>query len=964
SRASAAGRYGICEGRTPFVRPAAHVREETVAINKRKVLDSARRQAQKGAKQKALKEYTRLIAADPRDAKLLLEMGDVYRRWGKVEEAVAQYAKVASQYREEGFDARAVAVLKQILALDPKGYSARVELAELYQRMGLDSDALVAFQAAADGYYKEGRRREAVELLRRMVSLDPGNTTSRIKVAELLWQEGLVDDAASEFKAAADELVRQGASEEVVSVRERVLEMVPDDVETLRALACDFVESGECERARPLAMRALKLEREADHFELLCRIYKELGEDDQLADLTRELADYYRGRGEEPRAREAMQRLPSESVRDGATVGSSAMEESEMAEPCGSDGDGERVAVEDSDDGIHEDDSAQPVQATAIQQLADEEFILDAGEEKKVVTEEPPPPTHETDWVPNESEAPDLEQRLAEARVYIRYGKHEEAMDCLSELAQSDPGQPTVWQQLARVHVECGDNDEAGEALQKALSLSVDLALPDLMAEIEAELVALSKEQTAPSSDSLAEPELLRTAMHGNSVADGPIENSEESKEAALDSTEIEFEIELEDTGQGTPPADSDLLLADSESNEPDLTGEALAEADIEIEIAPEAATADSEVEAVEEPITSGWEACMVERKGEDDADQEALDAASQSMIRNPVIHETATRPGESADEESAAGDAEPTVSDDLAAILAEVGSPGADVEAAESSPALSDAAMESHADEGEEDEDPLELEDVDSGPWKEAFDEADFDLAAELAGVFEEVEKGETSRCEAFGDSTLGEGMRSVFMHFKRGVSHTLAESDMETRFDLAIAYREMGLFEDAAMEFQVCLSFPTRRLESLHMLGLCVLELGRPQEAADHIEQALSTPELSPQQEAALRFDLGRIRIALGDTERAQECFQAAQRIDPAFPGLAEAMGEAAQSVSVDEPAEGYESFEDLFDSSGDEGPTQGSSDRSAEGTPPPGPITSQPAESGGITSRPGRRKKISFV
>ena len=62
--------------------------EENVAINKRKVLDAARRHAQKGAKQKALREYGKLIAADPRDAKLLLEMGDVHRRWGQLDEAV------------------------------------------------------------------------------------------------------------------------------------------------------------------------------------------------------------------------------------------------------------------------------------------------------------------------------------------------------------------------------------------------------------------------------------------------------------------------------------------------------------------------------------------------------------------------------------------------------------------------------------------------------------------------------------------------------------------------------------------------------------------------------------------------------------------------------------------------------------------------------------------------------------
>ena len=85
-----------------------------MAANKRKILETARKLAQKGAKDKALKEYQKLVKLDPKDAKLRLEIGDAYRRWGQVEEAIDTYAKVADQYTKEGFDARAVAVFKQI----------------------------------------------------------------------------------------------------------------------------------------------------------------------------------------------------------------------------------------------------------------------------------------------------------------------------------------------------------------------------------------------------------------------------------------------------------------------------------------------------------------------------------------------------------------------------------------------------------------------------------------------------------------------------------------------------------------------------------------------------------------------------------------------------------------------------------------------------------------------------------
>lgn len=954
-----------------------------MAINKRKVLDSARRQAQKGAKQKALKEYSKLIAADPRDAKLMLEMGDVYRRWGKVEEAVGQYTKVASQYREEGFDARAVAVLKQILALDPKRYGARVELAELYQRMGLDSDALLAFQAAADGYYQEGRRREAVELLRRMVSLDPGNTTSRIKVAELLWQEGLVEDAATEFKGAAAELGRQGAREEVVSVRERVLEIAPDDVETLSALASDLMESGESGRAKPLAMRALKLAREAEQFELLCRIHTELGETEQVAELTRQLADYYRGRGEEAYAREAMQRLPAGSVLDGASLEPSSPAEpgadefSGLGWPDGSgsiDDLGERAQAEVVGDSLHEE---------AVRRLADEDFILDVEAEEKVFAVESTTSEEDDQWVALEPETSALEQKLAEARVYMRYGKNQEAMDCLTELAERDPDQPTLWQEIARVHVAGGDKEEAREALQKALSLSVALALPDLMTEIESELVELSTAQPVSSSDSSIGSEILGSEEPSAESSDEPFEGADDDSESDVDVSEIEFEIELEQVTPEPQNPDFDVSFECAEEAQFDPSEEPVSTLDVDQAKASQLEPDEVPAQLVEESITSGWEASPVERASEEDTEMEGLDGVSQGLIQSPLADEAAAMLFDEAVEEregaeaaEAAEEAEETeeteeagsaevVSDDLAAILAEVGSAKSELESAQAPTVDSEPTPE-----------PIDIGGMDPGieeasvpapsaePVQETFEEGDFDLAAELAGVFEEVEKGETVGGEAFGDSTLGEGMRSVFSHFKRGVSHTLAESDMETRFDLAIAYREMGLFEDAALEFQVCLSFPSRRLESLHMLGLCVLELGRPQDAAGHVEQALSTPDLSPQQEAALRFDLGRIRTALGDAPGAQECFESVARMDPDFPGLAAAVAETDGSQPDGASPDGYESFEDLFDAPEEDPPNLVDSGDSSRGAVAPDPSTLPLTQSEGTTSRLGRRKKISFV
>jgi tetratricopeptide (TPR) repeat protein len=256
-----------------------------VATNKRKILENARKLAQKGAKDKALKEYERLVKLDPRDAKLRLEIGDAHRRWGQVDEAVSTYTKVAEQYMKDGFDARAVAVYKQILNLDAERLDSYEPLAELYERMGLTGEAIAALQTAADGHHRAGDKRAALELLRKMSTIDPTNTTSRIKVAELLRQEEMISEAVVEYEQVAAELDRQGDVEASGNVHRRVLEMDPKRVGSLVALAKSLLAQGRAEEAEPVAKQAVVVEdQEPDHYELLAEVYRTQNREDLLPD--------------------------------------------------------------------------------------------------------------------------------------------------------------------------------------------------------------------------------------------------------------------------------------------------------------------------------------------------------------------------------------------------------------------------------------------------------------------------------------------------------------------------------------------------------------------------------------------------------------------------------------------------------------------------------------------------------
>src|SRR5690606_50767 len=185
----------------------------------------------------------------------------------------------------------------------------------------------------------------------------------------------------------------------------------------------------------------------------------------------------------------------------------------------------------------------------------------------------------------------------------------------------------------------------------------------------------------------------------------------------------------------------------------------------------------------------------------------------------------------------------------------------------------------------------------------------ASFDLAAELSEALSEP----SARGAADDD-----GFASLFREFKRGVSQTLGEHDVETHFDLGIAYREMGLFEDAIGEFRYALGSPARRIDALQLMALCALDLGRAQDAVSHLEQALASPDVPPEREAPLRYELGRAYQALPDPVRALAAFHRVQQLDPGFQDVAERIaalerGEPA-ARERGEQAETYESFDDL--------------------------------------------------
>lgn len=131
-------------------------------------------------------------------------------------------------------------------------------------------------------------------------------------------------------------------------------------------------------------------------------------------------------------------------------------------------------------------------------------------------------------------------------------------------------------------------------------------------------------------------------------------------------------------------------------------------------------------------------------------------------------------------------------------------------------------------------------------------------------------------------GLSTESGPLKEVFEEFRAELGEMGAEDeDLETHYNLGIAFREMGLLEEAIGEFQKVAKANDRgkafryAMQCSTLLGLAFMEKGQPDIAAIWYERALTTPGLDSESKLALRYDLGVAQESAGDLEAALKSF-----------------------------------------------------------------------------------------
>jgi tetratricopeptide (TPR) repeat protein len=795
-----------------------------MALKRDAVLATAEKLLSKGKYDAALKEYLRLLQENPNDILVLNKVGDIYVLVNRPMDSLPHFTRIAEHYARDGFFLKAIAIYKKINKIDPSKLEVYNFLGDLYHKQGLVPEARAQYQILADHFLKQNKVHEAISVYRRMAAADPNDIKVPVRLADLLMSAGEADQALMQYGVIGSMLVKRGAVDEAVAVYQKALRIRPGDQKILHDLVRSMVDGGNADAAAQLLQS-------------------------------------------QPRNAETMFLLA-----EALQAGRNPAEARKAAEAA--------IAFDDAHDGARQflarslaADHDIAGSFEALRPVVDR--LVRSGEIKKAVAALLPLA---------DPDVPAVSEKLLE--LYRVSGDREKTIETLRGLAHHS------W--------ERGDRPDAERHYRQILELD-----PENSEARNRSGLAVAAPAPAPESDmviefdeSLLDEEPAPAAPPPPVVSPPPRQPAEPSPGPALENTQVR-RMRAEEAEWKDAITEAEVFAKYG------LVEKAAEKYRQMLRRRPRDVGARQRlVELLAEirsPALAGEASTLIEALREGGREDEAESARLRYLPATPpavplsefeLAPPAAPRPA-AVPPPAAAIDFEdlpaapPVRPPTPAPVPAEPsGSVAAAPEGAPASPpTVAPVDMEFAFDAGlgrALDDEMARFQETQSEPPPPApaFDEMSlfsderrfFDLAAELEKELDEEEAPEAPVLEGAGEEM---SLEQIFREFKRGVEQQLSPEDYETHYNLGIAYKEMGLTDEAIGEFQIAAKDPARAVECCSMLGLCFVEKGLAQLAIQWFQKGLESPTITDAERWGLQYDLASVHEQAGDAGRAYELY-----------------------------------------------------------------------------------------
>ncbi len=939
-----------------------------MAIKRDKILKTAEKLVQKGKLEQAIKEYEKLLSASPDDSNTVNRLGDLYGRVGEIDKAVERYEQVASRFADQGFLPKAIAIFKKINRLAPQRLDIFERLGELYVEQGLMVEAKGQFTMLAEHYAKNDDMESAVRAHQRLTDIDPNDSTSRLKFADMLLESGNTEQAMEAYGALGATLIKRDQLDEAERLFRRLLDHeIPNG--DIMAPVCDrLLDAGRVTSAQELLNAGLEVSPESVALRTLqVRAFMALGETDPATELAREILEVepdnpdVRGLvghllmsdGDEAEAAEMM--IPAaEALLEKADysraqkmlrelVGIAPTDErvlrlairafrpsgdqemitrltASLADVCftsGQEDQAKRFYLEL----VASDPTNQLYRARlaeldgVVTEIDDDVAVIDLGDDVPseitfaIDGDEAIVHVDEPDPVIQGSSSFDPTERINEAAVFAKYGLNDKAVRHLEEVVERLPDHAEARKSLAKMYLAVGDSDSAASTIQPVIRELRSAGKTDEAADLE-ELYGTASSDVEEEDDEIiiveiddedlvAEPPADESFAadfdFGGVTADEPAEIAEP---AVDDSFSIDVDLNRDNVDDMVASAIGGLDLGSGRKTPAPAAPRPDALLDEEIQklvgSTPAPAAKPVEEELVEEVLIEDEivDEELVEISTDVDGPSFNQLAQLDLFIDQELFEDAVGILGRL--ENDYPGDADLEIRrqklDGLGVTA--ISAPAIEVPTAVAPPVEFGEPVRPPA--AVAVEPPQQSEDI----FGDAPAEEYIDLAKELE---EELAEEEAMVEEATGRGKGEALLDEVFKEFQKGVAEQLSDEDSDTHFNLGIAYKEMGLLNEAIGEFQIASHDPDYFVEACSMIGVCANELGKHVEAAEWYQKALVAPDLSSDARTALRYELAFSFEMTGEIDQAVGLFADIQSIDPAYRDVSARLAALTQQRQV---------------------------------------------------------------
>ncbi|MGB8438027.1 MAG: tetratricopeptide repeat protein [Candidatus Acidiferrales bacterium] len=258
-----------------------------MAFNKSKALENALKFLNQGKVAQAIGEYQLILRADPKDQATLMTVGDLFARQGDMSQAVEYFERLAQVYLNDGFNSKAIAIYKKIAKLAPNELAPLERLADLYVQQGVLSEARPLFLQIAEAHLKANHAQKAVEVLHRLLEVEPENQRVQMRLAELYGVMGQKKEAALTYQAYAQRLFERGEADEAEKLVERALEVDPTNASAILLKAKILNAGNKLDQAVGVLSKHPDAETGGDVTNLLVDYELRAGHPDQAAERAR-----------------------------------------------------------------------------------------------------------------------------------------------------------------------------------------------------------------------------------------------------------------------------------------------------------------------------------------------------------------------------------------------------------------------------------------------------------------------------------------------------------------------------------------------------------------------------------------------------------------------------------------------------------------------------------------------------